>query len=78
MNSIYECDSLDTLIYRHFKTRDNLAKALGVSRSSVQRWYTEDPRKLLYYIPKLVELGVDQRELVASVTERDALLEARV
>lgn len=66
--------NLDTLIYHHFKTRDNLAQALGVSRGSVQRWIHEDPRRLLYYTSELVELGVDQNELLQSVKERTALI----
>lgn len=67
--------NLDTLIYKHFRTRGNMANALGVHRTTVQRWLTSDPRKMLMYTPELVEMGVDQLELTECVKERDARLQ---
>ena len=78
MNWTFESDKLGTLIYHHFRTRENLAKALGVSRGSIQRWYTHDPKKFLYYTPELMRMGVSQNELVESVTQRESFVKASV
>ena len=56
--------NLETLIYHHFKTRDNLAQQLGVSRGSVQRWIHEDPKRFLYYTTEFENMGVDPKTSV--------------
>lgn len=68
--------NLTTLIYHHFKTRDNLAQRLGVSRASVQRWIHEDPKRFLYYTEEFERCGVNPQELVQSVKEQTALINA--
>lgn len=67
MNLTYD---LEALIYATYGTREKLAKDLGVSRGSVQRWLSQDPRKFLQYAPEFERKGVEPKRLSDAVARK--------
>lgn len=60
---------LDLLVYKHWKTKENAAEYLNVSRGTIHRWMNDDPKKFLTHYDRFEEVGVGLVELAEAIED---------